>query len=140
MYYIPIILTVFANVLYHIAQKYTSEKVNPMLSLMITYGVALIVCIVVFIFTKDRGSLTVEMKSVNWASILLGFAIVLLELGFLLAYRKGWNISTAAIISTILVTMFLLPIGRFMFQEEISGKNLVGIAVSIVGIIMMNGD
>lgn len=138
MYYIPLILTIVANVLYHISQKNTSEKINPMFSLSITYGIALIISIILFFIMKDDNSIKANIKELNWASILLGVSIVLLELGFLLAYRVGWNIGTASIISTIVVTITLVPIGIMYFKENISIKNIIGILICIAGIILIN--
>lgn len=75
---------------------------------------------------------------VNSATPILGFAIVLLELGFLLAYRCGWNVGTASIISTVIVTLLLVPIGLIVFHEGISAKNIVGIILCVIGMIFMN--
>ncbi len=138
MYYIPLILTILANVLYHISQKNTPEKINPMFSLMITYGVALIISLILFLFMKGEVSIRENIKELNWASLLLGISIVMLELGFLLAYRFGWNIGTASIISTIVVTIALIPIGILFFKEEINLTNIVGIIISIIGIVLIN--
>lgn len=138
MYYIPLILTIIANVLYHIAQKNTAEKINPMFSLIVTYGVALIISLILFFITKDEKNITYNIKQLNWASLLLGGSIVLLELGFLLAYRVGWNIGTASIISTIVVTIVLIPVGMAFFKEYINAKNIIGIIISIIGIILIN--
>jgi uncharacterized membrane protein len=138
MYYIPLLLTIIANVLYHIAQKNTSEKINPIFSLIITYGIALVISCILYFIVKDEKSLNINIKELNWSNVLLGFAIVLLELGFLLAYRVGWNIGTASIISTILVTLALIPIGIFFFKEDINIKNIIGIILSIIGIILIN--
>lgn len=138
MYYIPILLTVIANVLYHIAQKNTSAKINPIFSLIVTYSVALVTCIIIFLFMHDNKNLHSNIKELNWSNTLLGASIVLLELGFLLAYRFNWNVGTASIISTILVTIILIPIGIIFFKEDINIKNIAGIIISIVGIVLIN--
>lgn len=138
MYYIPLILTIIANVLYHIAQKNTPEKINPMFSLMITYGIALFISIIIFFICNKSNSIIINVKQLNWSSILLGVSIVLLELGFLLAYRAGWNIGTASIISTIIVTITLIPFGIIFYREQISKINVLGIIISIIGIILIN--
>jgi drug/metabolite transporter (DMT)-like permease len=138
MYYLPIILTIIANIFYHVSQKFISSKINPFFSLMITYGIAFIACSLILAITKQRNPIKTELQYINWAPIVLGFAIVLLEIGYLLAYRMHWKISTASIISTIVVVIALIPIGKFIFHEEISSKNIFGIIVSIIGIILMN--
>lgn len=138
MYFIPIILTVIANIFYHIAQKYTSNKINPFFSLSVTYMVALFISVVLFFLTRKGESLIAEIHKINGASFILGIAIVLLEFGFLLAYRNGWNVSTASIISTVAVTVFLIPVGVGVFHETISSKKILGIIFSIFGMILMN--
>ena len=138
MYYVPLLLTIIANVVYHIAQKNTSENINPMFSLMITYSVALVFSAIIFFLTKGNETVKMNFKELNWSSFVLGLSIIFLELGFLLAYRVGWNVGTASIISTILVTITLIPIGIIFFKEDINIKNIIGIGLSIVGIILMN--
>jgi drug/metabolite transporter (DMT)-like permease len=138
IYYFPLILTVVANLYYHIAQKNTSNKINPFFSLFITYFFAMLLSAIIIIFYKHKNTFVENIKELNWSAFLLGIVIVLLELGFLLAYRLGWNISTTQIISTITVTIILAPIGKIFFKESISFINIVGIGVSIVGVILMN--
>lgn len=138
MYYIPLLLTIIANVLYHISQKNTSAKINPMFSLFVTYGIALIITFLLFFILKGDKSFQSNAAELNWATIVLGCSLVLLELGFLLAYRAGWNIGTASILSTIVVTLTLVPVGLLFFKEPISVKNLIGIITCIVGILLIN--
>ena len=138
MYYIPLLLTIISNVVYHIAQKNTSKDINPMFSLMVTYSIALVFSAIIFFLTKGNETVKMNFKELNWSSFVLGLAIIFLELGFLLAYRVGWNIGTSSIISTILVTITLIPIGIIFFKEDINIKNIIGIGLSIVGIILMN--
>jgi drug/metabolite transporter (DMT)-like permease len=138
VYYFPLVLTVIANLCYHIAQKNTSDKINPFFSLFITYFVAALLSVIILIFYKHKNTFEENIKELNWSTFLLGVAIVLLELGFLLAYRLGWNISTTQIISTVTVTIILAPIGKIFFKESISFINIIGIGVSIAGVILMN--
>lgn len=138
MYYLPILLTIIANILYHISQKFISAKINPLFSLMITYGVAFLACGLLMILSKNKNPLKIELQYINWATITLGLAIILLEMGYLLAYRMNWKISTASIISTIIVAIALIPIGKYIFHEEISSKNILGVIISIIGIVLMN--
>ncbi len=137
-YYLPLIMTVVANIIYHIAQKYTSHKINPVFSLFVTYLVATVLTAVLLLFYRHENSLKQNIQEINWSTFLLGLALVVLELGYLLVYRVGWNISTASIISNILLTIVLIPIGMLLFKERISLINVLGIGVSIVGILLIN--
>ena len=136
-YYISIILIVMSNVLYHIFQKLISETVNPITSLIVTYATALVICIIVFFIYPSKQNFIQSFKDVNWASFALGLSIIGLEIGFLLAYRAGWNVSLAALLSNVLIGILLVPIGLIFFKEHISLTNAVGILLSIAGLILI---
>lgn len=62
----------------------------------------------------------------------------MLELGFLLAYRSGWRISMTALASQSVTVMLPIPVGLFVFNERVSGRNLIGMAVCLTGLILMS--
>lgn len=138
LFYLSMALTVVSNALYHVFQKLTPTNVNPMLALAVTYTTAAVVCLVLFPFYQTGVGLIESLRQLNWASFALAFAIIGLELGFLLAYRAGWNISLAAIVSNAAVTLVLVPLGLVFFREKVSLLNVLGIAVCIVGLVMVN--
>jgi multidrug transporter EmrE-like cation transporter len=74
----------------------------------------------------------------NWPCITLGIAIVFLEFGFILAYRAGWQISTAAIFSNATIGIVLIPIGALLFKESLDAVKLGGIAFCILGLVLIN--
>jgi uncharacterized membrane protein len=137
-FYVPIALTIVANVFYHICQKSMPQNINPMLALMVTYITAAILCVFILAFNLKGQSLAVEVAKINWAPIALGVAIFGLELGFFLAYRVGWNISLAALISNISVSVLLIPIGVAVYKEAISPQTALGIILCIAGLILIN--
>jgi drug/metabolite transporter (DMT)-like permease len=138
IFILSLLLTVVSNVLYHIFQKLTPAGVNPALALVVTYGTALVASLGLFIFYPPEGGLSAALRKVNWASVALGVAIVGLELGFLLAYRAGWNISLAGIVSASLVALVLIPVGLTFFKEKLSLLNLLGVALCIGGLALIN--
>lgn len=137
-YYLAIGLTIIANLFYHLAQKSISENVNPFVSLIATYLTAIVISLAVLPFYRQGPGVRESLKSLNWASIALGVAIIGLELGFLLAYRTGWKISLAAVFSNVAVALLLIPIGVFWFREHLSGVNLLGLAFCVLGLILTN--
>ena len=136
--YFSIALTVLANLFYHVFQKSISATVNPIVSLIITYLTALVISFLVLPFYPAKAGITDTLKELNWASFALGFAIIGLEMGFLLAYRAGWNISLAAVISNVAVTLLLIPIGLLFFRERVTLINMVGIVLCIAGLVFVN--
>jgi multidrug transporter EmrE-like cation transporter len=59
-------------------------------------------------------------------------------MGFLLAYRAGWNISLAQFYATTILTLLLIPIGLCFFQEKITMINVFGIILCLGGVILLN--
>ncbi|MEJ8554822.1 EamA family transporter [Tepidibacter sp. Z1-5] len=137
MYYFSIILVITTSVLYHMCCKYINESVNPAVSMIGTYSVALIASILsIFIFqNKD---IMLEFKKLNWASYTLGIAIFGVEIGFLLAYRNGWSINVAPLFVNIITAIILIFIGICFFKTRLSMINVLGICISVLGLILMN--
>lgn len=138
LYYFAILLTIISNIFYHLCQKSTPANADPVLSLTVTYIVAAIFCVLMYPFFSNDINLLDSFKKVGWSSYALGFAIVGLELGFLLAYRAGWNISLAGIVSNVAVGLLLIPIGLLLFSERLSLVNISGIVLCIGGLILIN--
>ena len=139
--FVPIIMVVLSSLRYHISQKSTPSGLNPIVALIVTYVMASVVSIVsyfIFVPKSNLGTLAEAIGTANWASILLGFAVVGLELGFLLAYRAGWNISSAGLLSNTLVALMLIPVGLLFFKETISINSIVGVAVCIFGLVLVS--
>lgn len=137
-YYGALVLTVVSNVFYHIIQKSTPSNTNPFLSLTITYLVAAAISVMAFLASPRSLSFWDSMRTLSWPSFALGIAIVGLETGFLLAYRAGWNVSVAGIVSNVAVGLILIPVGLLLFDEKISWPHLVGILLCVGGLILIN--
>lgn len=139
MYYLSMGLVILSSIFYHVSQKAIPKTLNPLISMSITYATALLVTLMlVVLMPAEKSSFTVQLRTINWATYVLGFAIVGLELGFLLVYRTGWNISVAAILATVIVTVLMIPVGVLLFKEPFSGTKALGIVLSIAGIILIN--
>ena len=138
MYYAAIIMTVIANIFYHLIQKATPNNINPMLSLAVTYATALVASLALLpLFSGDTPALA-ALKKLNWTSYALGLAIIGLELGFLLAYRAGWDLSLGALVSNTAVSLLLIPLGLLLFKEQLTVVNGVGIAFCFIGLLLIN--
>jgi len=145
-FYFPVLLIIAANVLYHICAKSIPSQMNPMVSLMITYLVAGSLTLFMFflmpqIFTMDKKldiTLVGQIKQANWAPYILGFVIVGLELGNILMYRVGWDISLGSLVCNISLAVILLAIGVLFYKEAISTSQIFGIGICIVGLIFIN--
>jgi hypothetical protein len=137
LYVGSIALTIAGNIGYHLLNKSVAPQAHPFASLVATYGTGLVFSLAVLATTAPQG-VTGGLKGLNWASYALGLVVVLLEAGFLLAYRAGWKISVAAVYSNVAVGLLLLPIGYFIYRETMTATNVAGIALAVVALILMS--
>ena len=138
MVYGAIALTVLSNFLYHLFQKVIPGNVNPLLSLAVTYLVAATSTVLLLPFFPLQGTLGAEVRKLNWASLGLGAVIVGLELGFLLAYRAGWNLSLASLVANTTVALLLIPFGLLLYKEHLTPLNILGIVLALAGLVLVN--
>ncbi|WP_088226930.1 hypothetical protein [Desulfosporosinus sp. FKB] len=137
-YIFPIVLIVLSNVVYNLAQKTTPQNVNPFSALLITYTTAVLLTVAAgFIYKSDKGFLE-SFSKLNWTSFALGIAIVGLEVGYLIAYRVGWDIGLGSLVANIILAVILIPIGILFFQEGFSLYKLLGAFLCIAGLILIN--
>jgi drug/metabolite transporter (DMT)-like permease len=137
--YASILLVISSVVSYHLCQKSLSQAVSPLATLIITYLVAFLATGTLYFFTAGKESVGDHMKQISPKAILLGLAIVGMEVGFFLAYRSGWKIGSASLISNITATAILLPIGMLFFNEGGIGlREGIGMALAVSGVLLVN--
>ena len=137
LYYASIFIIVFSNVLYHISQKSTPKGINPFFTLLITYITATLITGLALILYHPDKSETISLRDLKWTSFALGFAVVGLEVGYLLAYRSGWNISIGSLVSNTTVALLLIPVGVLMYGESIAPIKLIGIIFCMIGLLLI---
>lgn len=139
MYYAAIALTIVANVAYHVFQKSIRADASPAASLVITYAVALVCSLVLLVSSSAARPIGNALSQTGWASYGLGLAIVGLELGFLWAYRAGWDLAMAAPYANVAVAVVLLPLGIFVFGDSLTPRKFAGLALAVAAILLMTG-
>lgn len=134
----PIALVVFSNIIYHICAKSTPDKINPFASLTITYLVGAAASAIMYFVLNKGGNLIKEYSHLNWAPFALGLAIVGLEVGFIYAYKAGWQVSTASIVQSSFLAVALLFVGFLLYKEGLSAKKIIGMIVCLIGLAIIN--
>lgn len=137
-YVFSIVLIVASNILYNISQKSTPQRANPFSALLITYLTATLLTIIAYQFFKTEKGFFQTFKEINWTSIALGFAIVGLEFGYLMAYRAGWNISVGSLVANIILALMLIPIGIIFYKEGFELNKILGAVLCIAGLVLIN--
>lgn len=138
LFYVSISLAIASSALYHFSAKSTPANVNFPISLIVTYAVAILVTVLIAFLVPAKKGLVFELKQLNWASFLLAIAIVGIEFGFLLVYRSGWNLGIAAVLVNVVASLILVPVAIFVFKDKLNWVNVVGILVSLIGLVMLN--
>lgn len=136
-YYLPIIVVILSNIVYHNATKNTPQNVNSFLSLTVTYFVGCIISLALYFILRKNIDVLSDFKQLNWTSYFLGLAIVGLEVGYIYMYRLGWQISKGSLVANILVALALIILGIFFYKESLSIRNFIGLGLCIVGIILV---
>lgn len=136
--YIPILVVVLSNTIYHICSKSTPDGINVFASLTLTYLIAGVASLILYFVTNKGGNLIAEYKGVNWASIVLGFAIIGLECGNIYMYKVGWNISTGQLVQSAILAIVLVIVGYLMFKEQITVTKVAGVLVCLGGLYLIN--
>ena len=130
IYWLPAILVIVANAGFHLVQKSIAPGAHPLVSVMVTYLVGFTSCVVLLQFFPLRGTMIEEIARLNWASAALGLTIVGIEIGYLLMYRNGWNVSIGFVFTYSASMLLLVPLGLILFAERLSWHNLLGIGIN----------
>lgn len=134
----PIGLVVLSNVVYQICTKSVPQTMNPFVSLAIAYMVGTCASLVAYVTLSRHTNLVAELHKANWASFALGIVIVGLEVGFIFAYRAGWEVSMASIVQSSFLAVALLIVGHLLYGEALSPTKLLGVAICLVGLYVIN--
>lgn len=134
----PLALVVLSNTLYQICAKSVPADMNPMASLTVTYLIGAAVSLILFFALNKNADLLAEYRRVNWAPVVLGLVIVGLEVGYIYAYKAGWPVSTAQIVQAAILAVILIAAGRLLYGEAITPKKVIGVAVCLAGLAIIN--
>lgn len=134
----PILVVIASNTFYNICMKSTPSDVNPFAALMVTYIISVIITAIIFVFMAKPEHIGSELSKVNWVSVILAFALVGLEVGYVFVYRAGWQVSNATVVVNIGLACVLIIVGYLLYKENVSIRQIFGIIVSMIGLILIN--
>ena len=134
----PIALVVVCNTLYQVCAKSVPADMDPFASLTITYLVGAAASFALYFGLNRSGTLLQEYRQLNWAPIVLGLVVVALEVGMIFAYKAGWKVSLASTVQGTFVAIALVAVGALFYHEAITLNKLVGIALCLAGLAVMN--
>ena len=134
----PIALVVLSNTAYQVCSKSIPQDIHPLAALVVTYLVGAAAAAVLYFILTKGGNIMKEFSQLNWATIVLGIVIVGLEVGWIFAYRAGWQVSTAFIVQSAVLAVCLIAVGFALYKEPISASKIIGIIICLVGLYFIN--
>jgi drug/metabolite transporter (DMT)-like permease len=133
----PIVLIVLANVAYHLGQKSVPRAAHPVGAALAMYLVAMAGGLALLPFLSPAPTRASLGATLHWSVALVGLGILGVELGFLFAYRVGWEISTAALTQTVLLALALVPIGVLWYRESWNPSRFAGLVLALGGLWLL---
>ena len=137
MYYLSALLAIVGAVGYQYLVKRIPHEINPLISVLGTYLAIIVLCVAFLPLFPAEGGVMAHVRQLSWIQIALAASVFLIEIGFLLMYRFGWNLSTGNLITGVVINIALLGLGVLLLGEKMSAINLVGVVLSIVGVALI---
>jgi drug/metabolite transporter (DMT)-like permease len=131
-------VAIVATVGYHLVLKVTPAPVNPFLSLAVSYLIGASAFVAIYAVLPGATSLRESLQVLNWTAVALAVMVVGLDVGFLLLYRSGFNVSFGQLVTQSAAALILLLLGVALFREKLSPANIGGILLCVVGLWLIN--
>ncbi|MBL8481081.1 MAG: hypothetical protein JNJ60_02710 [Rhodocyclaceae bacterium] len=138
--FIPLFVASVGNVIYHLGQKNLDATANPMSLLMAVYAVAFGCSLALAPFFSAPATPLSWRPVLSWPVLVLGLGVLLIEVGFLLAYRTGGSLQWSGAAVNGLAALLLFPIAVALFKEGVTASKLAGIAMLVAGLYCVSRD
>jgi len=138
MFYISAGIAILGAVGYQYFVKRVPASINPIVSVIGMYVTVLTLAVFLLPFFPAAGGLRQHFRQLSWIQVALAVTVMMIELGFLLMYRYGWNLSTGNLVTGVFVNIILVGIGVTLLGEKVSFLNALGIALSILGVALIS--
>jgi multidrug transporter EmrE-like cation transporter len=130
----PLLLVVGGSVMYHLSAKSIPAAFDPMAALIGLYATALAGAVVVVALTRAWRPATATVRLWHPTIAMVGVGALLIEMGFLLAYRGGLAVSTTSIVANGIVAVLLVGLGSLWFGEPFTIVKVVGVLLCLAGV------
>lgn len=135
---LAILLVIIGNVVYHLGQRAIPRDAHPLIANLAAYLVAIVLTLVLLPFCAPNIAVMPTLRGLNWSTLLVGAGILAIELGFLMAYRAGWPLSSASMVANLCVAVIFLGIGVIAFKEDWSLTRTAGLGCCMLGLWLIN--
>jgi multidrug transporter EmrE-like cation transporter len=131
-------LVIIGQIFYQVGQKAVPVNAPPFAVLAIVYFAAGLLCVGLAWPFGTFGSTVSWRAALAWPTWLIAAAIVAIEVGYLTAYRAGWTLGTAFATASTVTIVTLALIGWLAHGHALSGKQLLGLMCSCLGVWLLS--
>jgi drug/metabolite transporter (DMT)-like permease len=138
MFYVSAFVAIVGAVGYQYFVKRVPASLNPIVSVVGIYVAVLALGVVLLPLFPAEGGLLHHVRQLSWIQLALAVSVIMIELGFLLMYRCGWDLSTGNLVTGVLINLVLVGLGVTLLGEQVSRVNGIGIALCILGVALIS--
>lgn len=137
MFYLSAAIAVVGAVGYQYLVKRVPASLNPVVSVIGVYGSVLVLSAILLVAFPTQGGLLRQFRQLSWIQLVIAVAVLMIEIGFLWMYRYGWELSTGNLVTGAVVNLTLVVVGLSVLGEKVNAANILGIAVTIIGVALI---
>lgn len=138
MFYISACVAIAGAVGYQYFVKRVPVSLNPIVSVIGMYVAVLALGVILLPLFPADGGLVHHFRQLSWIQLALAVSVMMIELGFLMMYRYGWNLSTGNLVTGVVINLILVGLGVTLLGEKVSIVNAIGIAFCILGVALIS--
>lgn len=132
----PLLLVVGGSLMYHFAAKSIPTTYDPIAALIGLYGTALVGSVLLYLTVRPRAIASAPRV---WHPTIaaVGLGALLIETGFLLAYRGGLPVGTTSVVANGIVAILLFVLGSLWFGEAFTLVKILGVLLCLAGVALL---
>lgn len=136
-YYLSATIAILGTVSYHYFVKKVPSTISPVVSIIGIYITVLPIMLGIMVLFPEKGGLAAQFRQLNWVQFAIAVSILFMEMGFLLMYRSGWDLSVGNIVTGVFINFILVAIGVVLLREQLNLINIAGAVLCIAGVAMI---
>ena len=133
-------IVIVSIVVYQTNMKLVSGELNPLHVLATIFSTALICTLLAlkFLPATQTASNVPFLQNFPLSAVLVGLAIVGIELGYLLMFRSGWHLASAPLVTMGGAAVILAVIGAMFFNQSLTVKSVSGLIIVLIGLYLLS--
>lgn len=133
---IALLIVLAGNLLYHLVIRTAPKALGPFSLLTIAYLGAGLISLGIAV-KYENATVQSLVRTLHPSAFGIALAALLIEAGYLLAYRSGAVIGTASALVNATAAVLLAIIGWIAFRERLSTQAVIGIAMTAAGVLTL---